>query len=69
MTSMQVFQIIENFLTSFVEEQIAIQEQNFKQSKEQKEQRRLLEDKKNQLAEAQQTILQVSTENVQKMIL
>ena len=69
MRSMQVFQMIENFITTLVEEQNAIQEQNFKQSKEQKEQRRLLEDKKTQLAEAQQTILQISTENVQKMIL
>ena len=52
-----------------MDEQNAIQEQNFKQSKEQKEQRRLLEDKKNQLAVAQQTILQMSTEKAQKMIL
>ena len=59
MRSMQVFQMIENFITRLVEEQNAIQEQNFKQSKEQKEQRRLLEDKKTQLAEAQQTILQI----------
>ena len=51
-----------------MEEQNAIQEQNFKQSKEQKEQRRLIEDKKTQLAEAQQTILQMSTEKAQKMI-
>ena len=52
-----------------VEEQKAIQEQNFKQSIELKEQRRLLEDKEAQLAEAQQTILQMSTEKAQKTIL
>jgi hypothetical protein len=52
-----------------VEEQIAIQEQNLKQSKELKEQRRLLEDKETQLAEAQQTILQMSTEKAQNTIL
>ena len=52
-----------------VEEQKAIQEQNLKLAQELREQREHLENKETQLAEAQQIILQLSTEKTQKPIL
>ena len=52
-----------------MEEQNVILKENEKQAQELQEQRRLLEDKETQLAEAQQTILQMSTEKAQKTIL
>ena len=52
-----------------MEEQNVILQQNAKQAQELKEQLKRLEDQRTQLAEAKQTILQLSTVKAQKTIL